>query len=41
MGKVNHLEPIHTGGPTRIRTRREPAENKTATRPAMAARLEF
>ena len=32
MGKANHLEPIHTGGPTHIMTRREPAENKAATR---------
>src|SRR5262249_21917952 len=34
MGKANHLRPIHTGGTTSITTRREPAENKTATRAA-------
>ena len=49
MGKANHLKPIHTGGTTSITTRREPAENKTATRTGdgrttgilMAANLEL
>ena len=32
MGKANRLKPIHTEGTTSITTRRESAENKTATR---------
>ena len=30
MGKANHLKPIHTGGTACIKTRREPAKNKTS-----------
>ena len=49
MGKANHLKPIHTEGTTSITTRRESAENKTATRAGdsrrtgilMAANLEL
>ncbi len=49
MGKANHLKPIHTGGTDSITTRREPAENKPATRTVngrrtgetMAANLEL